>query len=71
MCSRLINITSIYNVRCCDAVFIDDDQSEPEQVKDFYIANSSPTHDHGFPAGGIPRAAHPERNMPSTGKINI
>lgn len=52
-------------------MFLDDEPSEPEQVKDFYIANSSPTHDHGFPPGGIPKPAHPERNMPIGGGCHL
>ena len=38
--------------------------TEPEQVKDFYIANSSPTHESELAnsaAAGKP--AHPEKNI--------
>ncbi|XP_067934383.1 5'-AMP-activated protein kinase catalytic subunit alpha-2-like isoform X2 [Watersipora subatra] len=40
-----------------------EEAEEPEQVKNFFIANSSPTHDAEFP-GSSNKPIHPERNLP-------
>ena len=38
--------------------------TEPEQVKDFYIANSSPTHESELANSAVAgKPAHPEKNI--------
>ncbi|KAF6020125.1 hypothetical protein EB796_021567 [Bugula neritina] len=52
-----------YHLLVDNKAMSDDEDEEPGQVNDFYIANNSPTHDNGFPMSVPSKPIHPERNI--------